>query len=145
MDLRSGFHIDQPPVAVPWSVSEGELERLLGPGLRHVTDKYWTLRVNVLGGLSCKLGFHFRGSGGELSELEFFRDSYENQAESYDDFQRHFETAFGPPTERHAGPEGFPSCRWLVPGAEIIHTVFDRFGPEEHMRIRPRAEPTRGE
>jgi hypothetical protein len=140
VDLRDGFHIDEPAVAVPWSVSESELAGLLGSVLRHVTDKYWTARVRVLGGLSCNLGFHFRGDRGELSELEFFRDSYADQAESFDDFQRHFETAFGPPTEKHVGSEGFPSYRWLVPGAEIIHLIFDRFGPEEHMRIRRRGE-----
>ena len=138
VDLREGFRIDEPAVLVPWRVSEQELDELLGPALRHVTDKYWTARVSVLGGLACNLGFHFRGKNGRLSELEFFRDSYSDQAASFDEFQRHFEKAFGPPRESSPGTEGFPSHRWLVPGAEIIHLIFDRFGPEEHMRIRRR-------
>ncbi|NOT09661.1 MAG: hypothetical protein HOP28_15825 [Gemmatimonadales bacterium] len=136
MDLSDGFRIDEPPVMVPWSVSENELGHLFGPVLRHVTAKYWTARVRVLGGLECNLGFHFRGNRGQLSELEFFRDSYDDQAESFTGFQRHFEAAFGAPTETQPGTEGFPSYRWLVPGAEIIHLIVDRFGPEEHMRIR---------
>jgi hypothetical protein len=72
VDVSDGFPIDEPRVVVPWSVSEDELGVLLGPVLRHVTDKYWTARVQVLGGLACSLGFHFRGSRGQLSELEFF-------------------------------------------------------------------------
>jgi hypothetical protein len=138
VDLSEGFRIDEPAVLVPWRVSEQELGTLLGSVLHYVTAKYWTARVSVLGGLACKLGFHFRGEHGQLSELEFFRDSYVDQAKSFDEFQRHFERAFGPATERTPGTEGFPSYRWLVPGAEIVHLVFDRFGPEEHMRIRRR-------
>jgi hypothetical protein len=138
VDLSEGFRIDEPAVLVPWRVSEKELEGLLEPVLRHVTDKYWTARVSVLGGLRCILGFHFRGKRGELSELEFFRDSYPDQASSFDEFQRYFEKAFGSPTECTSRSEWFPSYRWLVPGAEIIHLVLDRFGPEEHMRIRRR-------
>ena len=30
----------------------------------------------------------------------------------------------------------FPTHEWLVPGARIVHLVQDRFGPEEHMRIK---------
>jgi len=138
VDLRGGFTIDEPAVMVSWTVSEQELSGLLGTALRHVTDKYWTARVRVLNGLSCNIGFHFRDVRGRLSELEFFRDSYADQAGSFDEFQRHFEAEFGPATEHQPGTEGFPSYRWLVPGAEIIHLVFDRFGPEEHMRIRRR-------
>jgi hypothetical protein len=138
VDVREGFPIDEPSVLVPWRVSEQELEALLGPVLRHVTDKYWIARVSVLGGLACNLGFHFRGRRGGLSELEFFRDSYGDQEQSFKEFQPYFEKTFGPPTEQSAGTGGFPSYRWLVPGAEIVHLVFDRFGPEEHMRIRRR-------
>jgi hypothetical protein len=138
VDLRDGFEIDEPAVVVPWTISEPELVRLLGSVLRHVTDKYWTAEVRVLNGLSCNLGFHFRGSGGELSELEFFRSSYADQARSFVEFQRSFEAVFGPATTEHPGSEGFLTYRWLVPGAEIIHLVMDRFGPEEHMRIRRR-------
>ena len=136
MDLGNGFRIDQPPVVVLWGISESDLQSLLGPALRRVTEKYWVARVRVLGSLSCNLGFIFRDTCGGLSELEFFRDSYQDQAASFEEFQRHFEAAFGVPTEQHPAAEGFPSYRWRVPGAEIVHFVFHRFGPEEHMRIR---------
>jgi hypothetical protein len=92
--------------------------------------------VRVLGGLECQLGFHYRGEHGDLSLLEFFRDAYLDPAASFQEYQEAFEAAFGPPTESRAGTEGFPAYRWLVPGAEILHQVVDRFGPEEHMRIR---------
>jgi len=54
---------------------------------------------------------------------------------NYQDFQQHFENVFGKPSKTENGREGFPSHEWLVPGARIVHYVFDRFGPEEHMRI----------
>lgn len=84
-----------------------------------------------------ELGFHFKPrKDGTLHELEFFRRSYQDQEKSYNEFQHHFETAFGPPTETKPGPEGFPSHTWRLRGATIKHYVFDRFGPEEHMRIQ---------
>jgi hypothetical protein len=138
MDLRNGFTIDNPPVAVPWSTSEAQLQNLFGSLLRHVTDGYWVAKVDVLGGLRCNLGFHFHQRPGVLTELEFFRDSYADQSASFEEFQRYFEAVFGAPVSRKPGTEGFPECRWVVPGAEIVHYVFDRFGPEEHMRIRRR-------
>lgn len=136
VDLGNGLRVDEPPVVVLWGICESDLQSLLGPALRRVTKGYWVARVRVLGGLSCNLGFHFRDARGGLSELEFFRDSYEDQAASFEEFQHYFEVAFGVPTEQRPGAEGFPSYRWRVPGAEIVHYVFDRFGPEEHMRIR---------
>jgi hypothetical protein len=136
MDLRQGLTIEQPAVTVPWSVSEDELRRLFAFQLHYVTDKYWTTSVRVLGNLSCRLGFHFRGPRGQLSELEFFRDAYVDQHVSFDEFQTHFEAAFGAPDETRPGTAGFLTHRWLFPGGEIIHLVYERFGPEEHMRIR---------
>jgi len=52
--------------------------------------------------------------------------------------------SFGPPTETTPGSEGLPNHRWVFPGFEIVHVVYDRFGPEEHMRIRPTSRPSGG-
>ena len=138
MDLRSGFQIETPNAFVPWGIQETELQALLGDhGLKHVTQGYYTLSCVSLGGLSHKLGFHFYPrTGGRLNELEFFRSSYENQKASFDEFQTHFEMSFGKPTNEKPGGEGFPSYAWNLHGAQIVHYVMDRFGPEEHMRIR---------
>ena len=139
MDLREGFRLDDPPVFVPWAVTDAGLRRLLSErGLRHVPKGYYVLSgCQSLGGLRCELGFHFVPRGGDrLEELEFFRRSYADQAASFHEFQVYFEAAFGPPTSTRAGPEGFPTHEWVLPGARIIHLVQDRFGPEEHMRIR---------
>lgn len=38
MNLKQGFHIEEPRVFVPWGISEGELKGLLGSRLRHVTN-----------------------------------------------------------------------------------------------------------
>ncbi|MEL6446001.1 MAG: hypothetical protein AAF089_00800 [Bacteroidota bacterium] len=139
MDISEGFQIEEPDVFVPWSASESELSDLLGSHLRHVTDGYYTLSCRSLSGMAHELGFHFKPRrNGKLNELEFFRRSYADQASSYEQFQRHFEQAFGSPDRTEAGTEGFASHEWRCPGAVIRHYVFDRFGPEEHMRISRR-------
>jgi hypothetical protein len=135
MEIREAFTIEDPAVSVPWGVAEAELKARI-PELHHVTRGYYTLPVTVLGGLRCMLGFHFRGSSGGLSELEFFRMAYPDQRASFEEFQRHFEHAFGPPSISARGDQEFPSYEWRLPGVSIVHYVFDRFGPEEYMRIR---------
>ena len=136
MDLRRGFAVEEPEVAIPWGISEVELEALLpATPPRRVTQGYSTLPVTVLGGLRCMLGFHFLDAG-RLSELEFFRTAYPDRRASFEEFQRHFEAVFGVPVRSAEGGEGFPSYEWRLPGATIHHYVLDRFGPEEHMRVR---------
>jgi hypothetical protein len=138
MNIEEGFQIEFPKIFVGWGISESELRELLEPhGLRHITTGYYVLSCKSLDGLIHELGFHFLPrSNGVLTELEFFRSSYENQKASFDDFQEHFERAFGKPTKSTMGNEGFPKHTWDLNGVNIVHFVFDRFGPEEHMRIR---------
>jgi hypothetical protein len=140
MDISRGFQIEQPELFIPWKVSETELQKIFdGQLLRHVTHGYFTTHCTSLGGLSHELGFHFHPRGeGVLIELEFFRTSYADQAGSYQEFQQHLETTFGQPTTTTPGSEGFPSHTWRLPGAEVVHFVYDRFGPEEHVRIKKR-------
>jgi hypothetical protein len=135
MEIHEAFTIEKPAVSVPWGITESELEALI-PGVHRVTQSYYSLPVTVLGGLRCMLGFHFRGSSGGLSELEFFRTAYPDERASFEEFQRHFEQVFGPPS--HSAPviQGFPRHEWRAPGISIVHFVADRFGPEEHMRIQ---------
>jgi len=122
-------------------MSQRELRRLVGDRLRRVRRGYYCLSCTSLGGLRHELGCHFdRG----LQELEFFRKAYPDQRASFNEFQHHFESAFGPPTETTPGSEGLPNHRWVFPGFEIVHVVYDRFGPEEHMRIRPTSRPSGG-
>ena len=140
MDISQGFQIEQPDLFIPWKISETELERLFeGQQLRHVTQGYFTTHCASLGGLSHELGFHFhpRG-GGALIEFEFFRTSYADQSNSYQEFQLHLEQTFGQPERTTPGSVGFPSHTWQLTGAEIVHFVYDRFGPEEHVRIKKR-------
>jgi hypothetical protein len=136
MDLRDAFAIEDPAVSVPWGATEEQaLALLVSASPRRVTRGYVTLAVHVLGGLNCMLGLHFRDKG-RLSELEFFRTTYPDQHASFQEFQRHFERELGPPSHTRAGDAGFPAHEWHVPGARVVHYVFDRFGPEEHMRIQ---------
>ena len=133
MDLNRGFTLEDPPVTIRFGIGQSELQHLVGQSLRRVTDDYYCLSCTSLGGVQHELGFHFKSG---LKELEFFRRAYSDQVASFNEFQHHFESVFGPPTETTAGSEGLPNHRWVLPGFEIIHVVYDRFGPEEHMRIR---------
>lgn len=137
MNIHDGFKIDRPDTFVPWGITEAELMSLLGEyGLRNVTQGYYTLTCETLGGLKHELGFHFTPrKSGRLLELEFFRRSYPDQAASYNEFQEYFERTFGKPSKTTPVNKGFSSHEWKVKGAKISHYVVDRFGPEEHVRI----------
>ena len=138
MDIDKGFQLEEPAVFIPWEVTEQGLVDLLSThGLRKVTRGYFTITCRSLSGMAHELGFHFTPRGGDfLHELEFFRRSYADQKGSYDEFQEHFELHFGRPTSTNPGTEGFPTHTWNLKRVEIVHFIFDRFGPEEHMRIK---------
>ena len=140
MDIVKGFQIEDPNVFVPWSVSQSELRELLSEhGLTHVIKGYFTITCKSMGGMEHELGFHFEPRSGDfLCELEFFRRSYSDRKKSYQEFQDHFESVFGKPNVIQPGHEGFDSCTWNLQDIEIVHYVFDRFGPEEHMRVSKR-------
>lgn len=138
MDLSKGFQIEDPSVFVPWGIGEDELLSLLPVEPHRVTSGYYVIDCTSLSGSQHALGFHFRPDPTKLSELEFFRHShpaYPDWRPSFQDFQRHLEMTFGPPTSELPGSEGVPHYRWKVGKATIEHYVFDRFGPEEHVRI----------
>jgi hypothetical protein len=141
MDISRGFQIERPEIFVPWETSEAELQQLfIGLPLRHVTHGYFTTQCESIGGLSHELGFHFHPRGGGiLVELEFFSKSYPDLATSYQEFQQHLEMTFSQPTLTTSALEGFPSHTWRLSGADIVHFVQERFGPEEHVRIKRRA------
>ena len=137
MNLVRGFKLYAPDKLIPWRLRDLELEDLLdGHPLKKIKKEYYTLSCEPLTGLHCVVGFHLYKYG-VLSELELFMNlrSFDELPKSYEAFQTHFEAEFGSPTKTEKGNEGFPSHEWLVPGARITHFVFDRFGPEEHMRI----------
>jgi hypothetical protein len=136
MDINRGFKIDNPNAFVVWYTTERELASTLGSQLRRITNGYYTLTCESLGGLKHELGFHFEPRNhGRLRELEFFRRAYPDQSASFAEFEEHFEREFGPPCRTTPGSEGFPSYEWTFKNVTIRHYVFDRFGPEEHLEI----------
>ncbi|MFZ2196552.1 MAG: hypothetical protein WAV13_02380 [Thermodesulfovibrionales bacterium] len=72
---------------------------------------------------------------GKLRELEFFRETYPNLKESYDNFQSHFEKFFGKPLYTKNKYSKFPNHEWQFKDVNISHYVIDRFGQGEHLRI----------
>jgi len=136
IDITNGFQIETPNIFVPWDIDERELKKIFKAGsLKHVTEKYYTTSCTSLNGLNCMLGFHFQLDG-ELNELEFFRTDYSDPQKSFDEFQKYFVGSFGNPTKTSKGNEGFNNYEWNLGKVQIVHFVYDRFGPEEHMRIK---------
>ena len=42
---------------------------------------------------------------------------------------------FGSPTTVSQGSEGFNDYEWRIEDIHIMHFVYNRFGPEEHVSI----------
>jgi len=138
MKINEGFKIDKPDIFIPWGTDEQTLKNLFKEySLKRVTTGYYTAECISLGELKCIIGFHFDPRlKGKLIELEFFRIDYNDQRKSFNEFQHSFEKVFGQPTSITKGNEGFNNYQWLLNEVQIIHHIYDRFGPEEHMRIR---------
>ncbi|HEY2473907.1 MAG TPA: hypothetical protein VGI19_03815 [Candidatus Cybelea sp.] len=133
-----GFEIEEPCVFVNWGISEARLLALFEPRtLKRVTEGYYAMPCQSLGGLRHELGFHFEPrKDGRLVYLEFFRKHYEDLAVSFNEFQEHVESHFGPATSRLASWIGLPAFHWKIDDVEIWHYALDRFGPEEHLAMR---------
>ncbi len=138
MEISKGFKIDKPDIFVDWNIHENDLQKLFFDfDLKKVTTGYFTADCKSLNGLVCKIGFHFEPrKNGVLKELEFFRIDYKDQKKSFTEFQTYFENSFGKPDKKTPENEGFSNYEWNLNGIQIVHFVFDRFGPEEHMRIK---------
>jgi len=135
-DVERGFHIEEPLVFVPWGITEGDLAKLID---RHtkVTPGYATCTCRTLGGLSCQLGFHFAPrSNGTLHELEFFRRQYPDERGSFDEFQSHLETTFGPAHRSEPGMLEYPNFEWQFGSVLVRHCMLYRYMAEEHVRIK---------
>jgi hypothetical protein len=137
LNKNEGFKIDDPKIFVSWDTNEKTLKNLFrGQNLKHVTDGYYTINISCLDGLNCMLGFHFEPiMNGHLKKLEFFRKDYSDRQKSFSEFQNYFESAFGQPTIVCQGDDGLNSYEWHFNKVKILHYIFDRFGPEEHMEI----------
>jgi hypothetical protein len=58
---------------------------------------------------------------------------YDNQQKSFDEFQNSF-IRFWTTNKCNKENEGFNNYEWRINDVQIVHYVFDRFGPEEHMK-----------
>ncbi len=134
MNIADGLAIDNSRTVIPWGITPKRLAGLTGPdALTEVSRDFYVTDCSVLAGLEVTLGFRFRG--GKLKEIELFRRLAIPLPESYAEFQRHLESVFGPPDSVTKGNCGFKDCEWRIRGVKVWHTVFERFGPEEHVRI----------
>jgi len=138
MDIREAFALEEPNVSLPWGIGLEALRALLPhTRLQRVTQFDHVLPVRLLGGLECMLALRFGGAQAGLCALELFRASNRRQRADFEEFQRHLEAHFGPPTSTQQEIAGFPAHRWQLPGGiSIEHYAVERFGPEAHVCIR---------
>lgn len=142
--LHAGFRLDEPNVSIAWGASVADVLKAfadLGLGEpRRVAAGYYTSACRALGGLNVQVGFRFepQTDAGALRELELFDNGEPEIARSYQLFQEKLVQRFGLPTIERPGPLGqsMPDCEWRLGAVTITHYAMDRFGPEEHLRIR---------
>lgn len=148
--LSEGFQVEDPLIFVPWGITPVELKCLLtaknAGGLLKRTGDDYTLACIALNGLKVRLGLRFRNRReflgltlreGRLRELHLFQDAAHDLRQSYDLFQQHLEQVFGKPTTIEDGShdKSLPSRSWQIGSVRVDHSVFERFVPEEHVRI----------
>ncbi len=133
MQLEDGFEVENPEITIPWGATVESIRSLLAGRVNQVTPNYLVFDCVSLHGLPHKLGLHFRDE--RLRELEFFRQTDLDTADSFAEFQTHLELTFGPPDRTAAGDLDLPSYSWQQGAAQIRHLIQYRFGPEEHVRI----------
>jgi hypothetical protein len=145
-DVALGVQLEMPALWIPWDVSVRDFLKLFTDNKqsvpRLVASGYYVARCHILHGLNTQVGFHFEpaNDGGRFNELELF-DNGENDIEkSYRVFHERLVYLFGEPTKRTGGTfsVSMPTCEWRLGSVNILHYVTDRFGPEEHVRIRKR-------
>jgi hypothetical protein len=138
MNIRNGLSTDDGTL-IPWSATREQLNSIVGHrNLNEISHDYFVTRCNLLRGLHLSLGFHFVRR--KLIEYELFRHIAVPLELSFPEFQTHLEYTFGPPshtTEPDAEYSGGYSCHeWRFGRIRVRHTVMERFGLEEHVRIR---------
>ena len=135
-----GLILEDPKLEIEWRIRLNTfLDLFPTERLHQVTPTYYTAACTSHNGLRCMIGFHFgdfplQANEPLLYDIEFFRKSYPDLKVSFEDFQNHFEKVYGA-AEITGHAEDFPSHRWIIPEAEIKHSVQDRFGLEEHLHI----------
>jgi hypothetical protein len=102
-----------------------------------IKDQKITEYIESIGTIIRKTDHNYNSKNiGKLRELEFFRKAYPDLKKSFDEFQFYFEKAFGQPSQSEISGNDFLHHEWKFKGIRICHYVLDRFGPEEHLRIK---------
>lgn len=135
-EVLDGFKIDDPSLFVPWSTNPVNLKDIFsGYELRCVVeDRYYTISCEVLDGLKCKLGFHFK-PGGKLEFLEIFDIKMADIYEEFEYCQGFLERKYGKEFSGHSEDKDYPSYTWRVGKIKILHCISERFGLEHHVNI----------
>ena len=135
-----GLKIEEPPLFIPWTISEYEFADLFG--FKKPTRLFrGSYRVDLvaLSGLPLKVCFRFDDYRLASLELHSVGKKYPGLEGSFRIMQKHLESTYGAPTKTSPGTKfcelDLPSYEWTIPGALIEHRIADHFGPYESTSI----------
>lgn len=138
--IDNGLIIETPKIILPWSLQKREIFDKIN-SVQIVSENYYTIKV-VLSGISFinKLGLHFEKD--KLSAIDLFNDEKYSADSKIDNiFSNHqliLEDFFGPPSRNKLLDRIKDICkeyRWRFRYVTIIHSLWDRFGVEENLKI----------
>lgn len=142
--LDEGFPLEDPPVLIPWGLSQNDLRELFDEyDLRQIALDTYEIECTAFNGLRLKLYIHFdeRRYRDKKYTLSFLRVDHGNVHEDFEEFQRHLEETFGTPTTTAPGEDGFPYHRWELGVYDASHVVIDRHGYHHSIGIGPPYHP----
>jgi hypothetical protein len=140
--INAGIKIEQPSVWVPWGLPAIQLKDLLRKhGLVESPNTPITcLKCIALGGLPVTMEFdcHHLFPPHELMSVGVTgRIANVRWPEAYEAMQSKLVACFGSPSRSRPSPEpGFTDYEWDCPYVMIVHSVRERFGPNEVISIR---------
>lgn len=144
----SGLLIDEPTLFLPFNTTKSELQRILnGYQYKKITNLYWTMMVTLFDTHFCGcLGMHFDIKG-KLEKMELFKTdrTYLNDLDvlkSFGETQKLLESYIGKPEKSGSTLYNLVNRNqknkkytWDFKDVKVIHSIWDRFGLEEHIEI----------
>ena len=144
MDIQKGIILGDPPIFLPWDIDETHFVDLFKDyEISFVTqkgcdDKYYCVAdIPVFGETHCNIGVKFEKN---ICAIDVSRRNltgeYDDYVKSFSSFQNALIREFGQPNKTKKDCETkFNYCEWNMGGIRIYHTVMNRFGLTECLRL----------
>jgi hypothetical protein len=137
MRIDRAFPLDDPPVEIPWHITESAFRTLVPGPLEQVAAGRLRRRCRLLNGIEGELMFHFGdGVGGQLCEIELLRYPRRHREREFQDLQQRLEHLLGP-GERLAPSLAIhpPRSQWRIGRLSVVHEYYTATG-KDHEKVR---------